>query len=81
MVAKAAKRAEPLTEAVAPVKIKVGGYSAEVVEARRRGRVAWEKLKAPLLGRRRAISAEVWVYEFRQVLESSTGKIAYTVPA
>ena len=50
MVAKAAKRAEPFTEAVAPVKMRVGGWvEGEEVEARRRGRVAWEKLKAPLL--------------------------------
>ncbi len=44
-----AKSAEPLTEAVAPVKMRVGGWAPVVVEARRRGRVAWEKLKAPLL--------------------------------
>ncbi len=49
MVAKAAKRAEPLMEAVAPVKIRVGGLGDVVVEARRRGRMAWEKLKAPFL--------------------------------
>ena len=49
MVAKAAKRAEPLTEAVAPVKMRVGGWAPVEAEARRRGRVAWEKLKAPLL--------------------------------
>jgi hypothetical protein len=49
MVAKAAKRALPFTEAVAPVKIKEGGCSDVLVEARRRGTVAWEKLKAPLL--------------------------------
>jgi len=49
MVAKAAKRALPFTEAVAPVKIKEGGFSDVLVEARRRGTVAWEKLKAPLL--------------------------------
>lgn len=44
-----AKRAEPLTEAVAPVKMRDGGWAPVVVEARRRGRVAWEKLKAPFL--------------------------------
>lgn len=48
IVANEAKRALPLTEAVAPVKIRVGGYSL-LVEERRRGRTAWEKLKAPLL--------------------------------
>ena len=49
MVAKAAKRAEPLTEAVAPVKMREGGCSEVGVEKRRRGRVAWEKRKDPLL--------------------------------
>jgi hypothetical protein len=49
MVAKAAKRAEPFMEAVAPVKIRVGGLGDVVVEARRSGRMAWEKWKAPLL--------------------------------
>ena len=49
MVAKAAKRAEPLTEAVAPVKMREGGCSEVDVEKRRRGRVAWEKRKDPLL--------------------------------
>ena len=48
MVANEAKSAEPLREAVAPVKIRVGG-GERAVEARRRGRVDWEKLKAPLL--------------------------------
>ena len=52
-MAKAAKRAEPLTEAVAPVKIRVGGCGGVEVdgdgEGRRRGRVAWEKRKDPLL--------------------------------
>lgn len=56
MVAKAAKRAEPFTEAVAPVKIKEGGYSDVLVEARRRGRIACEKLKAPLLGGGRGVN-------------------------
>ncbi len=41
--------AEPLTEAVAPVKIRVGGFAEVGREARRRGRRAWEKWKAPLL--------------------------------
>jgi hypothetical protein len=49
MVAKAAKRAELFTEAVAPVNIRVGGLGDVLVEARRRGRMAWEKWKAPLL--------------------------------
>lgn len=49
MVAKAAKRAEPLTEAVAPVKMRVGGWGDVEVAERRRGRVAWEKRKDPLL--------------------------------
>ena len=58
MVAKAAKRALPLTEAVAPVKMRVGGWVDSVdVEARRRGRVAWEKRKAPLLLRETRKSA------------------------
>ena len=48
MVAKEAKSAEPLTEAVAPVKMRLGGCCSPV-DLRRRGRVAWEKLKAPLL--------------------------------
>ena len=43
MVAKAAKRAEPLTEAVAPVKIRVGGVGEVMVDARSRGRTACEK--------------------------------------
>ena len=50
MVAKAAKRAEPLTEAVAPVKMREGGCSEVEVAERRRGRVAWENRKDPLLG-------------------------------
>ncbi len=49
MVAKAAKRAEPLTEAVAPVKMREGGCSEVEVAERRRGRVAWENRKDPLL--------------------------------
>ena len=48
IVAKAAKLAEPFTEAVAPVKISVGGWDWSV-ELRSKGRAAWEKLKAPLL--------------------------------
>ncbi len=40
--------AEPLREAVAPVKIRVGGYCRSL-DLRRRGIVAWEKRKAPLL--------------------------------
>lgn len=50
-VEKEAMRALDLTEAVAPVKIKVGGYLVEASEAvfRRRGRVDCEKRKAPLL--------------------------------
>ena len=49
-VAKEAQRAEPLIEAVAPVKIRVGGYWVWVVEARSQGRTACEKRKAPRLG-------------------------------
>lgn len=49
IVAKAAKFAEPFTEAVAPVKMRLGGWGEVLVEARRRGRVAWAKLKEPLL--------------------------------
>lgn len=49
MVAKEAKSAEPLTDAVAPVKMREGGWGDVVVPARRRGRVAWEKRKDPLL--------------------------------
>lgn len=49
MVAKAAKRAEPLTDAVAPVKMREGGWGDVVVAERRRGRVAWENRKDPLL--------------------------------
>lgn len=49
MVAKAAKRAEPFTEAVAPVKIREGGCGDVLVAERRRGRVACEKRKDPLL--------------------------------
>lgn len=40
-----------LTDAVAPVKMRVGGYFAEESPAvlRRSGSAAWEKMKAPLL--------------------------------
>ncbi len=50
-VAKEEHRAEPLREAVAPVKMRVGGWVRGEVEGglRRRGRVDWEKRKAPLL--------------------------------
>lgn len=37
------------TEAVAPVKMRVGGWEPEDVWERRRGRADWEKRKAPLL--------------------------------
>jgi len=47
----AANLAEALVEAVAPVKIKVGGYFGFFsASARRRGSRAWEKMKAALLG-------------------------------
>lgn len=49
MVAKAANLAEPLTEAVAPVKIREGGFGEDSLAASSRGSVAWEKLKEPLL--------------------------------
>ena len=49
MVAKAANLAEPLTEAVAPVKMSEGGFGEDSLAARSRGSVAWEKLKEPLL--------------------------------
>ena len=51
-VAKLEHKALPFTEAVAPVKINVGGYSGageEEPEARRRGRAAREKKYAPVL--------------------------------
>ena len=41
-----------LTEAVAPVKMRVGGYAEAGWDSacfRRRGKVAWEKKRAPLL--------------------------------
>lgn len=42
--------AEPLSEAVAPVKIRVGGYCGLVsIALSRSGRVALEKRNAPLL--------------------------------
>ena len=43
VVAKAAKRAEPLTDAVAPVNIRDGGCGEVLVDDWRRGRMAWEK--------------------------------------
>jgi hypothetical protein len=50
-VAKEAQLALPLMEAVAPVKIRVGGCSDLGTEERRRGSAAWEKRYAPLLER------------------------------
>lgn len=48
--AKVEKPAEPFRAAVAPVKMRVGLYFGVVAaEARRWGRTAWEKWKAPLL--------------------------------
>ncbi len=41
--AKEAKRAEPRTEAVAPVTTRVGGWGDEGTAARRRGMVFWAK--------------------------------------
>ena len=49
MVAKAANLADPLTEAVAPVKMRDGGFGEDSLAARSRGSVAWAKLKEPLL--------------------------------
>ncbi len=49
-VAKDEKFTDPFTEAVAPVKMRVGGCSGEDWRcARRRGRTEEEKLKAPRL--------------------------------
>jgi hypothetical protein len=48
-VAKDAQFAEPLIEAVAPVNIRDGGLGDFSTEERRRGMVALEKRKAPLL--------------------------------
>ena len=47
-VAKADVKADPFSAAVAPVKMRVGGCG-RLVDWRRRGRVAWEKRKAPRL--------------------------------
>lgn len=49
-VAKEEHCAEPLREAVAPVKIRVGGCTRVVVQERRKGRREWAKRKAPRLG-------------------------------
>lgn len=47
--AKVLKRAEPRTEAVAPVTRRVGGWGDEETAERRRGIVFWAKMKKPLL--------------------------------
>lgn len=56
-VEKDEQRAEPFMAAVAPVKIRVGGYCRSV-ELRSRGRTAWEKRKAPRL-QRKFVSARI----------------------
>ena len=42
-LAKAAKFADPFTLAVAPVKIRVGGYGMESLAFKRRGKARWAK--------------------------------------
>jgi hypothetical protein len=47
--AKIAKRADPRTDAVAPVMSKEGGCGEVGTEVRSEGRVAWAKWKRPRL--------------------------------
>lgn len=55
-----------LTDAVAPVKMRVGGYCADLSSAvfKRRGNTACEKRKAPLLKSCQHGSKTTWICSF-----------------